>query len=120
MTTGGDGATLSRNAIKDVVAGEAACEKRHPGVSFERVAATNQYFNKPAAVQPHPDWRAVLERPLTPRGGALSRAKRGRGWSRCDKRRIAASVTVRFSGSSSLLVSSEIEPGLAPCSSLDL
>lgn len=50
-TAGTDGASLSWNAVKDVVAGEAAYKRHHPGVSFEKIAVTNQYFNNMAAEQ---------------------------------------------------------------------
>jgi SNF2-related domain/Restriction endonuclease/Helicase conserved C-terminal domain len=50
-TSGADGGPLSWNAVKDVVAGEAAYKKRHPGIAFEKVAVTNQYFNKTASEQ---------------------------------------------------------------------
>ncbi|MGD1037430.1 MAG: SNF2-related protein [Roseiarcus sp.] len=50
-TSGVEGTPLSWNAVKDVVAGEAAYKKHHPGISFEKVAVTNQYFNKIAGEQ---------------------------------------------------------------------
>jgi hypothetical protein len=40
-----DNASLSWDAIKDVVAGEAAYRARHPGVEFKKVCVTNQFFN---------------------------------------------------------------------------
>jgi hypothetical protein len=50
-TTSVDGGALSWNAVKDVVAGEAAYKKHHPGIAFEKFAVTNQYFNKLAREQ---------------------------------------------------------------------
>jgi SNF2 family DNA or RNA helicase len=46
-----DGQELGWEAIKDVVAGAAAYSARHPGVSFKRIACTNQRFNKIAWLQ---------------------------------------------------------------------
>ena len=45
------GAELGWEAIKDVVTGEAAFRARHPGVTFAKVCATNQYFNGGAREQ---------------------------------------------------------------------
>jgi len=39
-------ASLSWNAIKDVVAGEAAYRDRFPGMQFTKVCVTNQFFNE--------------------------------------------------------------------------
>ena len=36
---------MSWEAVKDVVAGAAAYERKHPGVVFDKVCATNQFFN---------------------------------------------------------------------------
>lgn len=33
-------------AVKDVVTGEAFYRRRHPGVVFDKVCITNQYFDK--------------------------------------------------------------------------
>jgi HJR/Mrr/RecB family endonuclease len=38
-------ALLGWDAIKDVVTGAAAYEKRHRGIDFEKICITNQYFN---------------------------------------------------------------------------
>jgi hypothetical protein len=43
-----DEAALSWDAVKEVVAGEAAYRMRHPGVSFKKVCITNQFFNSTA------------------------------------------------------------------------
>lgn len=43
-----DGAHLSWEAIKDVVTGEAKYRFEHPGVSFAKIAVTNQFFNESA------------------------------------------------------------------------
>jgi len=40
--------SLGWDAIKDVVTGEAAYRARHPGISFKKVCATNQFFNENA------------------------------------------------------------------------
>lgn len=45
-SSGTDGAALSWEAVKDVVAGEAFYKRRHPSVTFEKVCLTNQYFNR--------------------------------------------------------------------------
>ena len=39
---------ITWDAIKDVVAGEAAYQVRFPGVEFAKACATNQYFNENA------------------------------------------------------------------------
>ncbi|KXU87123.1 hypothetical protein CR51_35910 [Caballeronia megalochromosomata] len=48
-SSGTEGAALDSQGVKDVVAGEAEYRLRHPGVSFAKWAATNQYFNETAA-----------------------------------------------------------------------
>jgi superfamily II DNA or RNA helicase/Holliday junction resolvase len=50
-TTTNPGIELGWEAVKDVVAGTAAYEKKYPGISFERIAITNQGFNKKAQEQ---------------------------------------------------------------------
>src|SRR5262249_2431099 len=40
--------SLGWDAIKDVVAGEAAYRARHPGICFKKVCITNQFFNENA------------------------------------------------------------------------
>jgi hypothetical protein len=45
-TSGTDGASLGWEAVKDVVGGEAFYKRRHPGVTFEKVCITNQFFNR--------------------------------------------------------------------------
>lgn len=47
-SSGTDGATLGWEAVKDVVAGEAFYKRRHPGVAFDKVCITNQFFNRQA------------------------------------------------------------------------
>uniref|UniRef100_UPI004039F5DC SNF2-related protein n=1 Tax=Variovorax sp. BK018 TaxID=3450241 RepID=UPI004039F5DC len=47
-TSGLDGAMLGWEAVKDVVTGEAFYRLRHPGVTFEKVCITNQFFNRQA------------------------------------------------------------------------
>ena len=44
-TSATENARLGWEAIKDVVAGAAAYEKRHPDVRFNKVCITNQFFN---------------------------------------------------------------------------
>jgi hypothetical protein len=45
---GADDAALSWDAVKEVVAGEAAYRLRHPGVAFQKACITNQFFNSTA------------------------------------------------------------------------
>jgi hypothetical protein len=47
-TSGVDGARLGWEAVKEVVAGEAFYRERHPGVEFDKVCITNQFFNRQA------------------------------------------------------------------------
>lgn len=47
------GQSLGWDAVKDVVAGAAAYEMKHTGVVFQKVAATNQFFNGSAKEQAH-------------------------------------------------------------------
>ena len=42
---------LGWDAVKEVVAGAAAYTARHPGIAFQKVACTNQRFNKAARTQ---------------------------------------------------------------------
>jgi hypothetical protein len=46
-----DNEEMSWEAIKDVVAGEAAYRARHPGVDFRKACVTNQFFNANAVYQ---------------------------------------------------------------------
>lgn len=43
-----DGRLLGWDAVSEVVAGEAIYRRRHPGVTFKKIALTNQYFNSGA------------------------------------------------------------------------
>jgi len=45
---GADEAFLGWDAVKEVVAGEAAYRMRHPGVAFQKLCITNQFFNNTA------------------------------------------------------------------------
>ena len=47
-TSGTDGHALNWDAVKEVVAGEAYYQRRHPKVAFEKICLTNQLFNKHA------------------------------------------------------------------------
>jgi Holliday junction resolvase len=47
-SSGTDNAALNDQGVKDVLAGEAEYRLRHPGVSFSKWAATNQFFNDTA------------------------------------------------------------------------
>lgn len=47
-SSGTDNALLNDQGVKDVLTGEAEYRLRHPGVSFSKWAATNQYFNDTA------------------------------------------------------------------------
>jgi len=49
-------------AIKDVVAGEAAYHTKHPALSFKKVAVTNQTFNGTAKQQATHNEVKLLER----------------------------------------------------------
>ena len=46
-----EGKELGWEAVKDVVAGEAAYKAKHPGVAFARYSVTNQFFNEDARYQ---------------------------------------------------------------------
>ena len=46
-----EGKQLGWEAVKDVVAGEAAYRAKHDGVSFEKFSVTNQLFNNDARRQ---------------------------------------------------------------------
>jgi hypothetical protein len=46
-----DGQTLSWDAVKDVVGGEAFYKRLHPNVTFKKICLTNQYFNRQAHEQ---------------------------------------------------------------------
>jgi hypothetical protein len=50
-TSATDGLRLGWNAVRDVVAGEAFYEQKHPGVTFEKIGLTNQFFNADALTQ---------------------------------------------------------------------
>jgi hypothetical protein len=45
-TSGKDGTALGWEAVKDVVGGEAFYKRRHPGVAFDKVCISNQFFNR--------------------------------------------------------------------------
>jgi superfamily II DNA or RNA helicase len=47
-TCGTDETSLGWDAVKEVVAGEAAYRMRHPGVGFHKVCVTNRFFNSTA------------------------------------------------------------------------
>ncbi|SKC69640.1 SNF2-related protein [Paraburkholderia hospita] len=47
-SSGTDNASLNDEGVKDVIGAEAEYRLRHPGVSFSKWAATNQYFNDTA------------------------------------------------------------------------
>lgn len=47
-SSGNDDASLSWEAVKDVVTGEASYKVRHPGVVFKKSCLTNQHFNATA------------------------------------------------------------------------
>jgi Restriction endonuclease/Helicase conserved C-terminal domain len=46
-----DDASLSWDAVKEVIAGEAVYRMQHPGISFKKVCITNQFFNSTAAAR---------------------------------------------------------------------
>jgi HJR/Mrr/RecB family endonuclease len=47
-SSGRERASLSWEAVKDVVAGAAFYKRRHPGIEFAKVCLTNQFFNSQA------------------------------------------------------------------------
>ncbi len=50
-SSGSDGISLSWDAIKDVVTGEAAYRLQYPGVLFQKICVTNQSFNSNAILR---------------------------------------------------------------------
>jgi Holliday junction resolvase len=50
-SSGIDGTKLGWDTVKDVVAGEAFYRRKHPGIKFERVGLTNQFWNGQAQEQ---------------------------------------------------------------------
>ena len=47
-TSSSENAQLGWDAIKEVVAGAATYQRRHPEVTFKKICVTNQFFNKNA------------------------------------------------------------------------
>ena len=62
-TSGTDGARLGWEAIKDVVGGHAFYAKQFPGIEFERVCITNQFFNEQARMQARENGVELIEQP---------------------------------------------------------
>jgi superfamily II DNA or RNA helicase/Holliday junction resolvase len=62
-TSGKDGEKLSWDAVKEVVAGEAFYRKLHPGVDFDKVCITNQFFNQQAHENASLNKVKLLEQP---------------------------------------------------------
>jgi Holliday junction resolvase len=56
------GQKLGWEAIKDVVTGTTAYARRHPGIAFSRVAATNQFFNDTAQAQARMNHVELIDR----------------------------------------------------------
>jgi hypothetical protein len=61
-TSGTDGRHLGWEAVKDVVAGEARYRMSHPGVLFQKVCVTNQYFNDSAREQARLNGVEIVDR----------------------------------------------------------
>ena len=61
-SSGVDGSALGWDAVKEVVAGEAFYRRRHPGVNFQKVCITNQYFNAQAHENAELNGVELLER----------------------------------------------------------
>ena len=47
-TSANDSRALNWDAVKEVIAGEAFYQRRHPGIAFAKVGLTNQRFNAQA------------------------------------------------------------------------
>ncbi|USE77560.1 SNF2-related protein [Cupriavidus gilardii] len=62
-TSRNEGTTLGWDAVKDVVTGEAFYRRRHPGVTFQKVSLTNQYFNRQAHENAALNGVELLEQP---------------------------------------------------------
>lgn len=50
-TSSVEGARLGWEAVKDLAAGEAFYRRKHPGIRFEKIGMTNQFFNQQALEQ---------------------------------------------------------------------
>jgi SNF2 family DNA or RNA helicase len=57
-----DGRELGWDAVKDVVAGAAGYSRSHPGVKFQKVCVTNQYFNGSAMEQARLNGVEIVDR----------------------------------------------------------
>jgi Holliday junction resolvase len=66
-TSTADGAELGWDAVKDVTAGHAIYAKRHPGIAFEKVCATNQFFNPTTHDRARDNDVDIVERPTLER-----------------------------------------------------
>ncbi|MNN76678.1 hypothetical protein D3C81_1930800 [compost metagenome] len=62
-TSRNEGTSLGWDAVKDVVTGEAFYRRRHPGVTFQKVCLTNQYFNRQAHENAALNGVELLEQP---------------------------------------------------------
>lgn len=62
-TSSRDGQELGWDAVKEVVAGQAAYARRHPGVAFAKVCVTNQFFNTNAREQARNNDVELVEKP---------------------------------------------------------
>lgn len=62
-TSRNEGTALGWDAVKDVVTGEAFYRRRHPGVTFQKVCLTNQYFNRQAHENAALNGVELLEQP---------------------------------------------------------
>lgn len=57
-----DGKELGWDAIKDVSAGAAAYAAKHPGITFQKIAVTNQRFNSTAFIQANLNHVTLVDR----------------------------------------------------------
>lgn len=61
-SSGSEDHSLSWDAVKEVVAGEAFYRKIHPGVEFSKICITNSYFNSAAQARAEPNSVKLLDR----------------------------------------------------------
>ena len=61
--SGKEGGKLGWDAIKEVVGGHAFYSRQFPGVEFERVCVTNQFFNEQAWMHARENGVEIIEQP---------------------------------------------------------
>ena len=62
-TSADDSRALNWDTVKEVVAGEAFYQRKHPGISFAKVGLTNQSFNAQAQENAALNQVQLLEQP---------------------------------------------------------